>query len=71
MRGSEKFVIDAVAAEFSGCPRSGEDPPDAYLRIGDREIAVEISTLTQYVRIKGAARPRFSDESFAQDFVRE
>jgi hypothetical protein len=52
MKGSERFVIDTVAAEFSGSPRSREDPPDANLTIGDREIAVEISTLTQYVTDK-------------------
>jgi hypothetical protein len=71
MKGSERFVIDIVAAWFSGSPRSGEDPPDAYLTIGDREIAVEISTLTQYVTDKRGRRPRFSDEKFAQDFIRE
>ena len=72
MKGNEEFVICAVAAaEFSQSWRPGEDPPDAYLTIGDREIAVEISTLTQYITDKRGRRPRFSDETFAQDFVRD
>ncbi|OIQ72000.1 hypothetical protein GALL_463800 [mine drainage metagenome] len=45
----EEFVIRSLAAHFLGnwCP--GENPPDAYLQIGDGVAAVEISTLTQYV----------------------
>jgi hypothetical protein len=54
MKPIEKLVIDAVAAEFCGTWTCGEDPPDAYLMIGSREIAIEISTLTQ--------QPRTSDD---------
>ena len=63
LRSVERFVIDAVAAEFSGTWTCGEDPPDAYLTFGGREIAVEISTLTQ--------QPRTSDDMGAVGLVRE
>jgi hypothetical protein len=63
LRSVERFVIGAVAAEFSGTWTCGEDPPDAYLTFGGREIAVEISTLTQ--------QPRTSDDMGAVGLVRE
>jgi hypothetical protein len=47
LRGDENFVIDSVARSFSGTWRSGENPPDAYLSVNNREVAVEISTLME------------------------
>jgi hypothetical protein len=47
LRKDEEFVIDAISRAFSGTWRSGEDPPDAYLMMDNREIAVEISILMQ------------------------
>lgn len=47
LRGDEKFVMDALSKTFSGMWRCGEDPPDAYLMMNNREIAVEISTLME------------------------
>lgn len=47
LRGDEKFVMDSVARWCSGTWRCGEDPPDAYLTVNKREIAVEISTLME------------------------
>jgi len=46
-RKDEEFVIDAISRAFSGTWRSGEDPPDVYLMMDNREIAVEISILMQ------------------------
>jgi hypothetical protein len=63
LRSDERFAIDAVAAEFSGTWKCGENPPDAYLTAGGREIAVEISTLTQ--------QPRTSDDMAAVGLVGE
>jgi hypothetical protein len=45
LRGDEKFVMDSMAMRFSGMWRCGEDPPDAYLSVNNREVAVEISIL--------------------------
>jgi hypothetical protein len=63
MKPIEKLVIDAVAAEYCGTWTCGEDPPDAYLMIRGREIAVEISTLIQ--------QPRTSDDMGAVGLVGE
>jgi hypothetical protein len=62
MREDEKFVVQAVAAFCSGSWRPGEDPPDAYIDIGSKEIAVEISTLTQHVTTDRGIRERLSDD---------
>jgi len=52
----------SVATACSGDWRPGADPPDAYLTIADRTIAVEISTLTQHVTDGRGPRPRRSDD---------
>src|SRR5437867_13354583 len=40
--------MDAIVEVFSGTWRCGDNPPDAYFRISDLEIAVEISTLMDF-----------------------
>ena len=47
LRETEKFVMEAISNAFSGTWRCGEDPPDAYLTVNNREVAVEISDLMQ------------------------
>jgi hypothetical protein len=62
MRQDEKFVIESIATSYSGDWKPGEDPPDAYLIVADRPVAVEISTLTQHVTDDRGTRPRLSDD---------
>jgi hypothetical protein len=38
LREDEKFVVDAMSKMFSGAWRCGDDPPDAYLMMDNREI---------------------------------
>jgi hypothetical protein len=71
MREDEKFVIQAVAAFCSGSWRPGEDPPDAYIDIGSKAIAVEISTLTQHVTTDRGIRERLSDDQTAARLANE
>ncbi len=66
LRHDEKFCINAVVASVGGKWSEGENPPDAYLSIGNDNIAVEISTLTQYVKDhNGGSKPRLSEDSTA------
>jgi hypothetical protein len=65
MREEEKFVIQSIATVYSGDWKPGSDPPDAYLTIADRTIAVEISMLTQHVTDDRGTRPRLSDDTAA------
>jgi len=49
LRPDEEFVIRSLAKMLGGKWWAGENPPDAYLKLGDKIVAVEISTLTQPV----------------------
>jgi hypothetical protein len=71
MREGELLVIEALAVEYSGKWREGEDPPDAYLTVGVVEIGVEISSLTQQVSGGGPLRPRRSDDMATFRLVKE
>lgn len=72
LRKDEEFVIRAIADYVSGSWVPGDDPPDAYLKINDEEIAVEISTLTQHIgNDDGTSRPRLSDDLAAIKIINE
>jgi hypothetical protein len=62
MHQEERFVIESVATAYSGDWKPGADPPDAFLMIADRTIAVEISTLTQHVTDDQGTRSRLCDD---------
>lgn len=63
LRPDEKFCIEAVVASVGGQWFIGENPPDAYLDVGTKRIAIEISTLTQYITDqKGNFKPRLSED---------
>jgi hypothetical protein len=62
LREDEEFAITSLATAFSATWRPGENPPDAYLILGASAVAVEISTLTQYVTDGKGTRPRLSDD---------
>jgi hypothetical protein len=65
LRADEEFAAKALSQAFEGHYRVGDDPPDIYLIKGDREIAVEISTLAQYVHDEKGERPRRSVDTTA------
>ena len=45
MRSEEIFVLNSMVARVGGSYRGGEDPPDAYINMVDRVIAVEVTRL--------------------------
>jgi len=66
LRPDEQFCIEAVVSSVGGRWSEGEEPPDAYLNTGNERIAVEISTLTQYVTDQNTgSRPRLSGDTTA------
>jgi hypothetical protein len=72
LRADEEFVMRALGTLVSGTWRPGEDPPDAYLRSGNETVAVEISTLSQYVDDhRGRPIPRFSQDATALRLIEE
>ena len=66
---AEKFVIDALVAEFGADWKIGPNPPDAYLLFDTKTVAVEITTVTQYVTDGGGTRPRASDDSVLNPMI--
>jgi hypothetical protein len=66
LKPDELFVISALAAHLNGTWSAGEDPPDAYLKIAEGTVVVEISTLTQHVvDERGGTHARLSEDSTA------
>ena len=65
MRDDEEYVLKSVARFYSREWRPGEDPPDGYLTVANRTIAVEVSTLTQHITDHKGTRPRRSDDTQA------
>jgi hypothetical protein len=66
LKSDEQFVINALAHHLNGTWWPGEDPPDAYLTMGEETVAVEISTLTQHVvDQRGGTKARLSEDSTA------
>jgi hypothetical protein len=63
LREDEQFVMTSIARNLSATWRPGENPPDAYLTFDAGTVAVEITTLTQYVTDDRGTRPRLSDDS--------
>jgi hypothetical protein len=65
LRADEKFVIESVAKEFAGTWGWGVRGkcPDAYLTFNASAIAMEITTLTQYVTDDRGTGPRASDDA--------
>ena len=59
----EQFVIESLSSSLGGSWHPGENPPDAYLRQSNVEVAIEISTLTQYVAGNSRTlKPRLSQD---------
>ena len=51
LRLDEKSILDKLAAKLGGTYRAGDDPPDAYLCLGDIEVGVEVTRLTPFMRL--------------------
>jgi hypothetical protein len=71
LRRQERSAIEAVARHFSATWENGEQPPNAYIKIGKTKIAVDIAAIKQR-RIKwdGLARPRLRFDKNALRVVR-
>src|SRR5258708_40309211 len=68
LRKHEKAAIEAVARHFSATWEKGENPPDAYLIIARKRIAVEITALKQ--PIAGLTKPRLRFDRVALGLMR-
>lgn len=68
---AEEFAIAAVARHFSAPWQRGEGPPDAYLTVDGRRVALEVAVLAQQtLRRKPAPRARLREDKVAQRVLR-
>jgi hypothetical protein len=66
-----RAALEAVARHFSATWEKGEGPPDAYLTIAGKRIAVEVTTTTQRIADRGSlTKPRLRFDRVALRLVR-
>jgi hypothetical protein len=53
----EEAAIEAVAKQFSATWEKGSDPPDAYIMVAGKRVAVDIATLQRRGTGQGSAAP--------------
>jgi hypothetical protein len=59
LKKQERTAIEAVARRFSATWEKGSDPPDAYIMVAGKRVAVDITTLKRRSTGQGnAAKPR-------------
>jgi len=71
----EEFVKDCLVKHFGpniSKAQEGEDPPDIYLTINNKKIAVEITRLTPIsFNQNGVTQNRYTQDCFADNLIKE
>ena len=71
LRKHERAALEAVARHFSATWEKGEDPPDAYLTIARKRVAVEVTTIKQRIADRGGlTTPHLRFDKVALGLVR-
>jgi hypothetical protein len=71
LREAEQFAIGAVARHVSATWQRGEGPPDAYLTVGGRKIALDVLVMAQQrPRRKRVAKARLREDKTALRVLR-
>lgn len=66
----ERTAIEAVARRFSATWEKGSDPPDAYITIAGKRVAVDITTLNRRTTTGGGvAKPRLRFDKVATRLI--
>jgi hypothetical protein len=66
LKKQERAAIEAVARRFSATWEKGSDPPDAYIIVDGKRIAVDITTLKRHgTDQSNAAKPRLRFDKVA------
>src|ERR1700730_781646 len=70
LKKTEQTAIEAVARRFSATWEKGEDPPDAYITVAGKRVAVDITTLKRRGTGQGnAAKPRLRFDKVATRLI--
>jgi hypothetical protein len=71
LKKQEQTAIEAVARRFSATWEKGSDPPDAYIMVAGKRIAVDIKTLKRRGTGRGnAAKPRLRFDKVATGLLK-
>jgi len=65
----ERTAIEAVARRFSATWEKGSDPPDAYIMVAGKRVAVDITTLKRRTGQGNAAKPRLRFDKVATRLI--
>jgi hypothetical protein len=69
---AERSAIEAVAGHFSAQWQSGESPPDAYVTVAGRRIALDVAVISQQgTGPKQVAKARLREDRVAQRVLRD
>jgi hypothetical protein len=73
LRRDEQLVVAAIADHFNATWKAGENPPDARLQLSGNDIALEVTTLEQFVidENRGGYKPRRSEDTTAAILAKE
>jgi len=67
LRKAEQFAVGAVAKHFAATWQSGEGPPDAYMTVGGRRIALDVAVIAQQpLGRKRVAKARLREDVVAR-----
>ena len=70
LKKQERAAIEAVARRFSATWEKGDDPPDAYIMVAGKRVAVDITTLKRRGTGQGkAAKPRLRFDKVATRLI--
>jgi hypothetical protein len=70
LKKHERIAIEAVAERFSATWERSSNPPDAYLMVAGKRVAVDITTLTRRGSGQGnAAKPRLRFDKVATRLI--
>ena len=70
LKKQERTAIEAVARRFSATWEKGGDPPDAYIMVAGKRVAVDITTLKRRSTGHGhAAKPRLRFDKVATRLI--
>lgn len=72
LRKAEQFAIGAVAGHLSTTWQSGDRPPDAYMTVGGRRIALDVAVIAQQRPLrKRVAKARLREDAVALRVLRD
>jgi hypothetical protein len=70
LKKQERTAIEAVARRFTATWEVGEDPPDAYIMVAGKRVAVDITTIKRHGTVLGnAAKPRLRFDKVATRLI--